>query len=61
MINRYGDRKVVETKNFDEELKQLNESTDSPYYLDVEWYLSNGYKLIEEIFHTIESNGNSGQ
>jgi hypothetical protein len=29
LINEHGDRKVVETRNADKELQQLNESTNS--------------------------------
>ena len=37
LINEHGDRQVVETRNADEEIQRLNESTNSTYYLDVDW------------------------
>ena len=57
LINEHGDRKVVETRNADKELQQLNESTNSQYFLDVDWYLNNGYSLAEDVFMRIEGNG----
>ena len=58
LINEQGDRKVVETRNVDKELKQLNESTNSKYHVDIDWYLNNGYSLAEDVFNRIE-NGNT--
>jgi hypothetical protein len=54
LINEHGDRQVVETRNADEEIQRLNESTNSTYYLDVDWYLNNGYVTIEEARRRIE-------
>jgi hypothetical protein len=54
LINEHGDRKVVETRNADEEIQRLNERTNSSYYLDMDWYLSNGYVPIEEARKRIE-------
>jgi hypothetical protein len=54
LINEHGDRLVVETRNADEEIRRLNESTHSTYYLDVDWYLANGYVTIEEARRRIE-------
>ena len=54
LINEYGDRQVVETRNADEEIRRLNESTNSTYYLNVDWYLANGYVTIEEARKRIE-------
>ena len=58
LINEHGDRKVVETRNIDKELRQLNESTNSQYFLDIDWYLNNGYSIAEDVFNRIE-NGNT--
>ncbi len=58
LINEHGDRKVVETRNADKELQQLNESTNSQYFLDIDWYLNNGYSIAEDVFNRIE-NGNT--
>ncbi len=58
LINEHGDRKVVETRNADRELQQLNESTNSQYFLDIDWYLNNGYNIAEDVFNRIE-NGNT--
>ncbi len=57
LINEQGDRKVVETRNADKELQQLNESTNSQYFLDIDWYLNNGYTEISEARRIIEGNG----
>ena len=54
LINEYGDRQVVETRNVDEEIRRLNEKTNSTYYLDVDWYLANGYSIAEDAFRRIE-------
>ena len=59
LINEHGDRKVVETRNADKELQQLNESTNSQYFLDIDWYLNNGYTEISEARRIIESNGSN--
>ena len=59
LINEQGDRKVVETRNADKELQQLNESTNSQYFLDIDWYLNNGYTEISEARRIIEGNGNN--
>ena len=59
LINEHGDRKVVETRNVDKELKQLNESTNSKYHVDIDWYLNNGYVEISEARKIIEGNGNN--
>ncbi len=58
LINEHGDRKVVETRNADKELRLLNESTNSQYFLDIDWYLNNGYNIAEDVFNRIE-NGNT--
>ena len=55
LINEHGDRQVVETRNADEEIRRLNESTNSTYHLDVDWYLANGYSKAEDAFRRIES------
>lgn len=57
LINEHGDRRVVETRNVEREQQQLNEDTNSRYFLDVDWYLNNGYSLAEEAFRRIESHG----
>ena len=54
LINEHGDRQVVETRNADEEIQRLNESTNSTYHLDVDWYLTNGYVTIEDARRRIE-------
>lgn len=56
LINEYGDRVTIQrTLPLDEEIKKLNESTNSNFHLDIEWYLSNGYSLVEDVFNEIES------
>ena len=55
LINEHGDRRVVDTRNADEEIRRLNESTNSTYHIDVDWYLANGYVTIEEARRRIES------
>ena len=55
LINEHGDRQVVETRNADEEIRRLNESTNSTYHIDMDWYLANGYVTIEEARRRIES------
>ena len=56
LINEYGDRVMIQrTLPLDEEIKKLNESTNSNFGLDMDWYLSNGYSLVEDVFNEIES------
>lgn len=56
LINEYGDRVTIQrTLPLDEEIKKLNESTNSNFGLDMDWYLSNGYSLVEDVFNEIES------
>ena len=59
LINQYGDKKVVETRNSKVEIQQLNESTSTKYQMDIEWYLSNGYVTISDARKKIEGNGNN--
>ena len=54
LINENGDRKVVETRKAEEEIKRLNESTNTIYHIDIDWYLNNGYVIAEEGFKRIE-------
>ena len=54
LINENGDRKVVETRKAEEEIKRLNESTNTTYRIDIDWYLANGYIIAEEGFKRIE-------
>ena len=54
LINENGDRKVVETRKAEEEIKRLNESTNTTYHIDIDWYLANGYIIAEEGFKRIE-------
>ena len=58
LINEFGDKKVVESADLEKELKRLNESTNSTYSLDVDWYLSNVYMKAEDAFKWIENHGN---
>ena len=59
LINEHGDRKVVETRNAYRELQQLNESSNSKYHVDIDWYLNNGYTEISEARRIIEGNGSN--
>ena len=54
LINEKEDRKVVETRNAKEEIKRLNESTNTTYHIDLDWYLNNGYIEISEAKKIIE-------
>ncbi len=54
LINENGDRKVVETRNSKEKIKRLNESTNTSYHIDIDWYLNNGYVEIREARRIIE-------
>ena len=39
-------------------IRQLNESTNSRYFLDIDWYLNNGYSKAEDVFDRIENGYN---
>lgn len=54
LINEKGYRKVVEIRTAEEEIKRLNECTNTTYHIDVDWYLANGYIIAEEGFKRIE-------
>lgn len=57
LINKKGEQKIVETRNLEKELSKLNESSESEFTLDMNWYLNNGYSLVEDVFRSIEENG----
>ena len=59
LINEKGEKMVVETRNAKKVLQQLNESSNSKYHVDIDWYLNNGYVEISEARRIIESNGNN--
>lgn len=59
LINQFGEKKIITTRDVALELKRLNESTNSTYTLDVDWYLNNGYSLAEDVFRRIESHGDN--
>lgn len=59
LINEFGDKKVVESAVLEKEQKRLNESTNSTYSLDVDWYLANGYMKAEDAFKWIEGHGSN--
>lgn len=54
LINENGDRKVVETRRAEEEIKRLSKSTNTTYHIDIDWYLANGYVEISEARSIIE-------
>ena len=54
LINENGDRKVVETRRAEEEIKRLNKCTNTIFHIDIDWYLNNGYVIAEEGFKRIE-------
>ena len=54
LINENGDRKVVKTRKAEEEIKRLNECTNTTYHIDIDWYLNNGYVEISEARRIIE-------
>lgn len=54
LINENGDRKVVETRRAEEEIKRLNKYTNTIFHIDIDWYLNNGYVIAEEGFKRIE-------
>lgn len=55
LINEVGDTIAIEFKNFENKKKQLNETTNTNYHIDVDWYLTNGYSLVENMFKRIEN------
>ena len=53
LINECGDRIEVDSSVLaDDQL--LNENKYSNYYIDVDWYLSNGYMTLEDMRKSIE-------
>ena len=54
LINENGDRKVVETRRAEEEIKRLSKSTNTTYHIDIDWYLANGYMSLEDMRKSIE-------
>ena len=55
LINEVGDTIAIEFKDFENKKKQLNETTKTNYHIDVDWYLTNGYSLVEDMFKRIEN------
>lgn len=55
LINEKGEKMVVETRNAKKVLQQLNESSNSKYHVDIDWYLNNGYVIAEDGFDMIEN------
>ncbi len=55
LINEVGDTIAIEFKDFENKKKQLNETTNTNYHIDVDWYLTNGYSLVEDMFKRIEN------
>ena len=53
LINEVGDTIAIEFKDFENKKKQLNETTNTNYHIDVDWYLTNGYSLVEDMFKRI--------
>ena len=47
LIDNDGNKKVIESKN-------LNESDNENYHIDIDWYLSNGYVKLEDARRQIE-------
>lgn len=49
VINQFGDKRVLKTKNLEKELRELCDSSNSRYHLDIDWYLAHGYCLAEDV------------
>ncbi len=54
LINEVGHRIEVESCEY-EDNQLLKENKYSNYYIDVDWYLTNGYSLAEDAFRRIEN------
>lgn len=53
LINNKGEKLVVETREFN--ISQQNgDGIYDDFYLDVDWYLANGYSKAEDMFKRIE-------
>ena len=53
LINNKGEKLVVETREFN--ISQQNgDGKYDEFYLDVDWYLANGYSKAEDMFKRIE-------
>ena len=57
LINEVGHRIEVESCEY-EDNQLLKENKYSNYYIDVDWYLTNGYITLEDAINFIE-NGNN--
>jgi hypothetical protein len=57
LINEAGHRIEVESSEY-EDNQLLNENKYSNYYIDIDWYLANGYMTLEDAINFIE-NGNN--
>lgn len=53
LINERGERRVVDSQNPDEQ-RLLEESTNSKFHFDDDWYDNNGYKLLEDFEKELE-------
>ena len=57
LIKEAGHRIEVESSEY-EDNQLLNENKYSNYYIDIDWYLTNGYMTLEDAINFIE-NGNN--
>lgn len=53
VINDKGEKREIDSQNPDEE-RLLEESTNSKFHVDLEWYFNNGYKLWEDFKNVLE-------
>lgn len=55
VINKKGERKVIQYRDPLKKNNTVNENNnDNEFYIDIDWYLNNGYKKIEDAIKDIE-------
>lgn len=58
LVDKSGEKIIVEMKEYNSTINNINEMTNDIPQIDIEWYLSHGYKMAEDVWREIE-NGNN--
>jgi hypothetical protein len=54
LISKTGEKIAVPHKEFNDS-EMLKDGKYDEYYIDVDWYMANGYSRAEDMFRRIES------
>lgn len=54
VINNKGERKIIQYRDPLKEKSILNENNNDEFFIDIDWYLNNGYTRFEDAIKDIE-------